>query len=172
MNFPETLIPLIARDVVKPNDQVLKFWHDTVLYVFPPGANVTIQYTPRIGYKYLVFGMTLGPVRDFTTGDQLTTDDYGFFHEHSQMRWHWDPGVESIYEFDYPHWLEVTDIDPVTLRFYNNTARTIIQDFSIWLFECPEGSWIKYVVPYLKGIYRKEFEKGLVEPYPPKVVPQ
>ena len=164
MQFPEILIPLLARDIVKTNDQVLKFWHDTVLYIFPPGADVTISYTPRVGFKYLVFGMTLGKVRDFATGNVLTTDDYGFYHAHTQMRYHWDPGVESIYDFDYPHWLEVTGDFPVSLRFYNNTALTIIQDFSIWLFECTEGAWIKYVIPYLKGIYQTAYEKGIEKP--------
>jgi len=160
MQFPEILIPLIARDIVKTNDQVLKFWHDTLVFIFPPGVDITIQYTPRVGYKYLVFGMTLGKVRDFATGNQLITDDYGFWHSHAQMRHHWDPGTESIYEFDYPHWLEVTGDFPVTLRFVNNTLLTIIQDFSIWLFECTEGAWTKFAVPYLKGIYQEAYEKG------------
>ncbi len=161
MNFPEILIPLIARDVVKQNDQLLTFWHDTLYYIFPPGTDITITYRPRVGYQYLVFGMTLGRVRDFATGNVLATDDYGFWHSHAQMRHHWDPGVESIYEFDYPHWLEITDLLPLSLRFVNNTGLTIIQDFSIWLFECPTGAWTKYAVPYLKGIYQTAYEQGI-----------
>ena len=160
MQFPEILIPLIARDIARPNDQVLRFWHDTLMYIFPPGTDIIITYAPRSGYKYLVFGLTMGRVRDFATGNVLTTDDYGFYHEHPQMRYHWDPGVESIYDHDYPHWLEVTAEMPVSLRFYNNTALTIIQDFSTWMFECGTEQWKKHVVPYLRGIYQTAYEKG------------
>jgi len=111
----------------------------------------------------------LGRVRDFATGNVLATDDYGFWHEHSQMKYHWDPGVESIYDHDYPHWLEVTGDMPVTLRFVNNTGLTVIQDFSIWLFECGELQWRKHALPYLKGLYRTAYEKGMETPWPPKV---
>lgn len=168
IQFPEILIPLIARDITRVPEQILTFWHDTYLYIFPPGAQVTVTYRPRPGFLYLVFGMTMGKPRDFATGDTLTTDDYGFYHEHPQMKWHWDPATESIYDFDYPHWLEVTDDKPVTLSFYNNSGLTIIQDFSIWLFECGELQWTKHAVPYLRGLYRTAYEKGIEEPWPPE----
>lgn len=154
MRIPELLSPLVAKGITRLPEQVLTFWHDTVLFIFPPGARFTLTYRPRSGYKYLVFGMTLGLPRDFVTGDVLTTDDYGFWHRHSQMRYHWDPAVESIYEYEYPHWLEVTQDDPAEILFYNNSAVTVIQDFSIWLFECGVPQWEEYVKPYLKGWYR------------------
>jgi len=153
MRIPELLSPLVAKGIAREPEQVLTFWHDTFLLVFPPGARLTLTYRPREGYMYLVFGITMGKVRDYDTGNVLTTDDYGFWHSHGQMRWHWDPGVESLYEFEYPHWLEVTRDDPVSMEFYNDTGLTIIQDFSIWLFECGEFQWKRYVKPYLKGIY-------------------
>jgi len=97
LRIPELLLPLVAKGIVDPERaQVLTFWHDTMLFIFPPSARVTVTYRPRTGYVYLVFGMTMGKVRDYDTGDVLTTDDYGFWHRHSQMRWHWDPGVESV----------------------------------------------------------------------------
>jgi hypothetical protein len=130
------------------------------LLIFPPGAEVTITYRPRDGYIYLIFGMTLGKPRDYATGDVLTTDDYGFWHRHSQMRWHWDPQVESIYEFEYPHWLEVTEDDPAELAFYNRTGLTVIQDVSIWIFECAEEHW-PIVQQYLKGLFKTLYEGGL-----------
>jgi len=152
MRVPELLFPLVAKGIVDEKN-VLTFWHDTMLLIFPPGARLTMTYRPRTGYVYLVWRMTMGKVRDFDTGDVLTTDDYGFWHRHGQMRWHWDPGVESIYEVEYPHWLEVTEEDPVELEFYNDTGLTVIQDFSIWIFECSEERWEKYVKPYVKGVY-------------------
>jgi len=128
------------------------------MFIWPPATVIpypqTFTYAPRPGYKYLVFGMTMSRVRDFATGDTLTTDDYGFYHRHGQMKYHWDPGVESIYEFNYPHWLEITTEDPVEMVFYNNTGLTIIQDFSIWMFECGTEQWREYVLPYLKGHYK------------------
>jgi hypothetical protein len=75
------------------------------------------------------------------------------------MRWHWDPAVESIYEYEYPHWLEVTRDDPAELEFYNNTGLTVIQDFSIWIFECALEHW-PIVRQYLKGLFRTFYEKG------------
>jgi len=51
-----------------------------MLLIFPPGARVLLSYTPRPGYVYLCFGITMGKPRDFDTGDVLTTDDYGFWH--------------------------------------------------------------------------------------------
>ena len=147
------MTPLIAKGITRVPEQVLTFWHDTLLFVFPPGATFSLTYRPRQGQVYLVFGMTLGHPRDFVTGDVLTTDDFGFWHRHGQMRWHWDPAVESIYETDYPHWLEVSDTDPAELAFYNNTARTVIVDVSIWIFECSQENWDGVVVPYLKAIY-------------------
>ena len=158
MRFPDLLIPLIAKGVVT-DEGILRFWHDTMLLIFPPGARVNLTYRPRQGYVYIVFGITFGKPRDYETGDVLTTDDYGFWHRHGQMRWHWDPSVESIYMTDYPHWLEVTTDDPVELFFYNDTDRTILQDVSIWLFECTKRSW-RVVTRYLKGIYRTFYERG------------
>jgi len=65
--------------------------HNTMLLIFPPGARATLTYRPREGYVYLVFGMTMGRVRDYETGDTLTTDDYGFWHRHCVPPW------ESVY---------------------------------------------------------------------------
>jgi len=158
MRIPELLLPLVAKGIVR-GEQILTFWHDTMLLIFPPGARVLLSYAPRPGYVYLCFGITMGKPRDYDTGDVLTTDDYGFWHRHSQMRWHWDPAVESIYEFEYPHFLEITEEDPAELEFYNNTGLTVIQDFSIWLFECHKKHW-PLVRRYLRGLFKFFYEKG------------
>jgi len=155
----DLLLPLLAKGVVR-EEQILTFWHDTVLIITPPGASFTITYKPRTGYVYLVWAITFGKPRDYATGDVLTTDDYGFWHRHSQIRWHWDPQVESLYEVDpYPLWAEITTDDPHEMEIYNYTGLTIIQDFSIWIFECAEEHW-PIVRQYLKGLYKTFYEKG------------
>jgi len=113
---------------------------------------MVVTYKPREGYVYLVWSLTMGKPRDYATGDVLTTDDYGFWHRHSQLRWHWDPLVESLYEFEHPHWLEVTEQDPVELEFVNNTTLTVIQDFTLWILECAKLHQ-PIVRDYLKGVY-------------------
>jgi hypothetical protein len=131
-----------------------------VLFIIPPGARFTITYRPREGYVYLIFAITFGRPRDYATGDVLTTDDYGFWHRHGQIRWHWDPMVESLYEVDpYPLWCECTVDDPHEMLIYNNTGLTVIQDVSIWIFECAEEHW-PIVQQYLKGLFKTFYEKG------------
>ena len=160
MRIPEILLPLCANGIVGERSQILTFWHETLLLIFPAGMPpFTLTYRPREDFMYLVFGMTMGRPRDYVTGDILTTDDYGFWHRHSQMRWHWDPATESIYEFEYPHWLEVTRDDPAEMEFYNNTGRTVIQDFSIWMLECSRNNWV-IVQQYLRGIFKEHFDRG------------
>jgi len=158
VRIPELILPFVAKGIIR-GSQILTFWHDTFLYVFPTGARVTVTYKPRERYLYLIFGVTMGRPRDYDTGDILTTDDYGFWHRHSQMRWHWDPAVESIYEIEYPHFLEVTRDDPMELYFYNDTGLTVIQDFSVWMFECAEEHW-PMVQRYLRGWFNYFYERG------------
>ena len=161
MRIPDLLVPLVAKGVTRLPEQVLTFWRDSLLLTFDPGTTQTLTYTPRAGHVYLIIGITMGKVRDFATGDTLTTDDYGFKHRHGQMRWHTDYGVESVYEFTYPQWLEVTTQDPLEMEFFNNSALKIIQDFSIWIYDCGVEQWRDHVLPYLKGLYRLAYDKGL-----------
>jgi len=71
---------------------------------------------------------------------------------------------------EYPHWLEVTEDDPVELSFYNNTGLTVIQDFSIWIFECALDHW-PIVQRYLRGLYNLfSFLGGLPTPLDVKTV--
>ena len=62
MRIPELLFPLVAKGTVR-GEQILTFWHDTMLLIFPPGAHVLLSYTPRPGYVYLCFGITMGKPR-------------------------------------------------------------------------------------------------------------
>lgn len=151
MKVPELLFPLTMKGIVM-EEQVLTYWHDAMIIILPDGARTTVTYKPRTGYVYLVFGLTMGKPRDYDTGDVLTTDDYGFWHRHSQMRWHWNPGLEAIYEFKEPQFLKVTRDDPLELEFVNETGLKIIHDLNIHLFECSESRW-GIVEKYLRGIY-------------------
>jgi hypothetical protein len=53
----------------------------------------------------------------------------------------------------------VTEDDPAELAFYNRTGLTVIQDVSIWIFECAEEHWPK-VQQYLKGLFKTLYERG------------
>lgn len=164
--FPEFTLPLILRRIYT-EDQLLTFWHDTAFFIFPPGSRLTITYKPRRGYYYLCFLVTFGKPRSLETGEVITTDDYGFYHRHSQMRWHWDPAVESIYEIEYPHFFLITRHDPMELEFYNYVDMdgdgvpdtTVIQDFSIWLWEISETRW-PAVERYFRGIFNFFYALG------------
>ena len=157
--IPELLLPLVAKDVVRPGEGVLTFWHDTMIVIIPDGGRLLLTYKPRKGYVYLVFDLTMGRPRDHDTGDVLVTDDYGFWHRHGQMRWHWNPGVESVYEFGEPQFLVVTEEDPLEMGFYNNSGVTVVQDITVWLFECGEKHW-SLVARYLRGLFRALYDRG------------
>lgn len=161
MHIPELLIPLIHLGLLgeTPAETPFRFWHDTILVTTPPGANFMITVMPRAGYVYLVFGLTMGTPLDVATGNAVVTDQYGFYHSHAQMRMHWDPAVESIYEFDYPQFLEVSDATPLAYQIYNNTAMTIQQDFSTWLYEFPKGKW-PLLHRYLRGVFNFFYSEG------------
>lgn len=140
-------------------DSVLVYWHDAMILILPDGSTTTVTYRPREDYIYLIFSLTMGRPRDYDTGDVLTTDDYGFWHRHSQMRWHWNPGIEAIYEFKEPQFLKVTRDDAFELEFANNTGLTVIHDLNIHILECSKNSW-KTVERYLRGIANTFYEKG------------
>jgi len=155
MRIPELLFPLVSKGIVR-EEQILTYWKDTMLFILPAGARLTLTYKPREGFVYM------GRPRDYITGNILTTDDYGFWHRHGQMRWHWDPAVESIYEYEYPYFLEITRDDPLEMEFYNDTAVTVIQDISVFLLECSRENW-PIVKQYLKGIFNMFYKAGAEE---------
>jgi len=132
-----------------------------MILIFPPGFRGVLTYAPPAHVVYLIFGITMGSARDFATGDTLVTDDYGFYHrgglsdltrKKEAMLWHFDPMVESIYLPEYPHHLICTENRPMVLEFFNNTGLTVIQDFSVWIFECSDEDWAD-VEQYFRGIY-------------------
>lgn len=141
--IPELYLPLIEEGY-------LKYFKDTMVLIMPSGTSIALRYAPTRSMVYVCFGLTFGRPRDFANGDVLISDDYGFFHKggvmgrkREAMRWHWDPAVESIYMFEYPLHLVLTETKPLTMDFVNNAVDnitgepiTIIQDMSTWLFEC------------------------------------
>lgn len=154
-------IPLI-------NEGLLTFFHETLQLVFPPGITFTMRWAPPARMVYLVFFLTMGRARDYVTGDTITSTDYGFYHrgglgsfikKTDAMRWHWDPMVESIFLVEYPHHLVATHNKAMILELYNNAVDpitglpiTVVQDFSIWVFECNEEEF-KDVEQYFRGYY-------------------
>lgn len=162
MDIPQLLFPLCMRGIFR-EEPILTYWHDAMIMTYPDGSRATITYQPRQDYIFLVFSLTMGRPRDFATGDVLTTDDYGFWHRHSQMRWHWNPAVEAIYLWKEPQFLKVTREDPLELEFTNNTGLTVIQDLNIHIFECSKTNW-PFVEKYLRGIAKtfmgEDFPQG------------
>ena len=157
---PDPLLPLVMKGVLEPGaEQVLTFTHDTIIVILPDGAKLLMTYRPDKGYVWLVFGITMGTPRDYDTGDELVTDDYGFWHRHSQMEWHWNPGVESIYRFGEPLFLKLTYEDPMELEFYNESGRTVIQDITIWMYKCSERRW-GLVEQYLRALLERRRPEG------------
>jgi len=153
MKVPEIYIPLI-------NAGLLRLWHDTIQYVFPPNSTLTVRWRPSLRMIYLVFGMTYGHPRDFNTGNVITSTNFGYRHEHRDLVWHWDPMTESIFYYRHPYHLKVTRDNPLITKWYNNTGLTMIQDFTIWLFECDERDWDE-IEKYFDGIYL--YYRGMIK---------
>jgi intein/homing endonuclease len=110
--------------------------HNTAYYILPPGLDVVIHWAPEEDNKVqVIFALTFGTPRDYNTGEVVYTGDVGFWHRGKGMKLHWDPIVESIVNFVYPHITPTTKQDYFEIRFINRTSRTIIVDVSIWIFE-------------------------------------
>jgi len=158
MDIPQMLYPLFMRGIFR-EDPILTYWHDPLIFILPDGSTSTVTYRPRTDYVFLIFSLTLGRPRNYSTGDLVITDDYGFWHRHSQMRWHWNPAIESIYLYKEPQFLKVTREDPLELEFSNNAGFAIIHDINVHIGECSKGNW-PIVEQYLRGLARTFYEKG------------
>ena len=148
----EIFIPLITARYPQEAPK-LRFWRDSEILILGANSSYSTTWNPPQGREYYVFGLTFGRLRDWDTGDVLISDDIGVWHRHDpQMVWHLDLAVESLYEFSYPHYLEVERGTPIDLYFYNNTGLTIIWDYSIWIFESKvEDS--EDIRKYVKGYF-------------------
>ena len=173
--------------------QILTYWHHAVIINLPAGSSTTLTYRPRDrNHYYIVFSLAMGTPRDYDTGAALITDDYGFWHRHSQVRWHWNPGLESVYNFEEPEFFKLTYEDPMELEFINNSTLRIIHDINIHIYEVSASRW-PLVRDYLKGIHKfymfwnildkispgtleqfilKVIERTLREPLPPPPPPE
>jgi len=149
MKVPEIYIPLIEKNL-------FKFAHDTGYYIFPPGTIVELYWGPDKGKVYYVFGLTFGKPRDYNTQEVVYSDDFYFWHRHSQMDWHYDPCIESIADIEYPHHLKVVKDDPMHLEFHNDTDRTMVMDISVWMFIANERS-----ISEIDGYFDRLYLEGL-----------
>jgi hypothetical protein len=92
--------------------EVCQFYHITQLVILPPHIDVTLQWAPsEDNAVQLIFALTFGTPRDFSTGETVYTTDVGFWHRGRGMKYHWE------------------------IRFYNYTGRAIAMDVSVWVFE-------------------------------------
>lgn len=150
MKVPELYMPLVTSGL-------LRLWHDNRRYVFPPNSKATFRWAPSGRMIYLVFGLTFGIPRD-NVGNAVITRLFGFKHKHSEMLWHTDHMVESVYLYRHPHHQKVTRNDPLILEWFNNGGVTLIEDVTIWLFECNEEDW-SIVEKYFEGMVKKMTEE-------------
>jgi len=148
MRIPEIYIPLFHMDILE------KEWHDTFIIDMPANSSLTMRWHPTQGMVYLVYGLTMGRPRDYITRDIIVSTDFGFYVKHEKMKWHWNPLMESIFEVETPFHLIVTHAKPLVFEFYNNTDLRIVNDFTLWLFECANTS-IPILNQYLRGLFGK-----------------
>ena len=113
-------------------------WRDTVVGTYPTGTDTTISWEPPKDRVYFVYGIVLGKPRESLTGVQITGDDFKLYLWHKQMRQHRAPGVESIYDFPYGTWLEVTSKNKLFLQIVNDYTETVMHDFTILVVDVGE----------------------------------
>jgi hypothetical protein len=126
--------------------EVCQFYHVTQLIILPPRTDVTLQWSPsEDNVVQLIFALTFGTPRDFTTGETVYTTAAGFWHRGRGMKYHWDPLVESIVRAVYPHVTPATKREPFEIRLYNYTDRIIMMDLSVWVFEYHEDDYRRFL---------------------------
>jgi len=124
--------------------------HDTYDVSFPPGVVVPLAWAPQSGMVYIVFGITYGRPLDPATNTFIYSSLFGFSHSHPQMRLHWDPAVISLYDYEYPHYLEVTSSVPVSITIMNLLAITIRWDFTLHYIQIRQG-----FLPFVRKLWLK-----------------
>jgi hypothetical protein len=126
--------------------EVCQFYHVTQLVILPPRTDILLQWTPaEDGVVQIIFAITFGTPRDFTTGETVYTTEIGFWHRGRGMKYHWDPLVESIVKTVYPHVTPATKREPFEIRFYNYTNRVVMMDVSVWVFEYHEDDYRRFL---------------------------
>jgi len=146
MEVPLWLVPLIRLGKAR-------FWHDTSYIILPPKLSVMVRWGPKeVDRIFHVFMVTFGKPRDFFTGEVVYTDEVYFWHRGKEMIWHYDPLVESIVNYEYPHDVTATTMEPLEIEFHNDTEDlTIIIDVSIWLFEYHRDD-APLIEEYMRGV--------------------
>lgn len=147
----ELLIPLYHLGYIK------RFWHYTTMLVTPPRSRYRIVWKAPPATGQIVFILVLGRPRDYDTKEPVITTDYGFWHSHQpMMRLHWDPAVESIYEFSlhagYPHYIICEKERYLDIIIVNDTEDiTVMQDVSVYILEYDERHK-ELIDSYMRGI--------------------
>jgi len=143
---PFWLVPLIAEGKAR-------FWHETAYFVIPPKLSVLVRWGPKDPDRvFHVFALTFGKPKNFYTGEVVYTDKVYFWHRGREMVWHYDPLVESIVDYEYPHEVRATAKEPLEIEFHNDTDNlTVAIDVSAWLFEYHKDD-AKVFDEYVRGV--------------------
>jgi hypothetical protein len=129
-----------------------QFYHFTAYWIIPAGLDVTILWRPEEEDKVqLIFALSFGKPRDYVTGEEVYTDEIGFWHRGQGMKLHWDPLVESLMGIVYPHITPATKENPFEVRFVNRSSSTIVLDVSIWILEYHKKDYEDFLT-FVRGV--------------------
>ena len=139
-------IPLLLQIAI--DRELGIFYHDQVRMTLPPGASVTLDYSPpNIDAIWLNFAMTLGNMKENT---------FLITHACSRgMKTHLDPTWYSIgigAAFVYPLWIYVSRETPHTFNIVNNSAVAETGDICFWFVEFRGAKFDKFQ-EMIEGLY-------------------
>ena len=123
-----------------------EFLHDTAMYYIVPHMDITLRWGPEDDDTvFLIFAITFGCPRDYTTDEPIISDEIGFWHRGRGMKLHWDPLVPSLMGICYPHITPAFKEDPFEIRFVNRTSKTVYMDVSVWYFEYSRETYKEFM---------------------------
>jgi len=121
-----------------------KFFHLTMQMTLEPGEEVTMEMSPAAlglgpGVVWAQYGMTIA-------GVTFPDIRIGFWHSHRMMVYHWDPFVESIFNFPYYYNVATSADSPEVIILTNPTDTALTFNITGWIAEFPTKSlWREYV---------------------------
>lgn len=153
MNLPDTLfLPLLTAGTFK-DEPILKPYRLAGQVTLAPGASTTVTtiQPPSEGKVWFIYNITFGIARVVPALLPISTDQFIITLEHNQIvKTSIASGLESVYNYEWPQWIECRKDIPLQVQVTNNTALTITQDASFSIYECSLDN-SSVVRRYLKG---------------------
>jgi len=141
------VLPKRLRDAITIGKA--KFYAFTLEVTLDPGEKVTMNVSPAM--------LELGPevvwVHYCKTLGGVTFPDIriGFWSSHRMMVYHWNPMVESV--FNYPRYYNVATAEdsPEVMIFYNPTDTALTFKMTVWIAEFPSKSAYQEYEEVIRG---------------------